>query len=108
MTEVYKALLQLRCEWTAVSSYRLKCRWRPNAVQMPQHHLLDTLARQPSGGPEYIHALQRQASSRDRKHLLAEFGRTVSSTSSRRLSGDHVSTCKSWGKSEESNWPGIA
>jgi len=31
MTEVYKALLALGCEWLQLSSYRIKCRWRPNA-----------------------------------------------------------------------------
>ena len=55
MTEVYKALLQLRCEWSAVSSYRLKCRWRPNAVLMMQPH--------PSvHDPQFLGTLSRQAS----------------------------------------------
>jgi len=31
MTEVYKALLQLDCEWRTVDPYRLRTRWRPNA-----------------------------------------------------------------------------
>eukprot|EP00816_Leptocylindrus_hargravesii_P008319 CAMPEP_0196809672 /NCGR_PEP_ID=MMETSP1362-20130617/9581_1 /TAXON_ID=163516 /ORGANISM="Leptocylindrus danicus, Strain CCMP1856" /LENGTH=745 /DNA_ID=CAMNT_0042184427 /DNA_START=239 /DNA_END=2476 /DNA_ORIENTATION=- len=30
MSEVYKALLALGCEWMQMSSYRIKCRWRPN------------------------------------------------------------------------------
>jgi len=30
MTEVYKALHSLGCEWLQLSSYRIKCRWRPN------------------------------------------------------------------------------
>lgn len=33
MTEVYKALLQLDCEWKTVDPYRLQTRWRPNADQ---------------------------------------------------------------------------
>mmetsp|Transcript_21099 Transcript_21099/g.26075 ORF Transcript_21099/g.26075 Transcript_21099/m.26075 type:complete len:712 (+) Transcript_21099:271-2406(+) len=33
MTEVYKALMALGCEWLQLSSYRIKCRWRPNANQ---------------------------------------------------------------------------
>jgi len=33
MTEVYKALMALGCEWLQLSSYRIKCRWRPNAQQ---------------------------------------------------------------------------
>jgi serine/threonine protein kinase len=31
MTEVYKALSALGCEWLLLSSYRIKCRWRPHA-----------------------------------------------------------------------------
>jgi len=31
MTEVYKALMSLGCEWLQLSSYRIKCKWRPNA-----------------------------------------------------------------------------
>lgn len=30
MTEVYKALMALGCEWMQISSYRIKCRWKPN------------------------------------------------------------------------------
>lgn len=30
MTEVYKALMSLGCEWLQQSSYRIKCKWRPN------------------------------------------------------------------------------
>jgi serine/threonine protein kinase len=30
MTEVYKALTALGCEWLQLSSYRIKCKWRPN------------------------------------------------------------------------------
>lgn len=32
MTEVYKALMALGCEWLQLSSYRIKCKWRPNAM----------------------------------------------------------------------------
>merc|ERR1711865_303998 len=31
MTEVYKALMALGCQWLQLSSYRIKCKWRPNA-----------------------------------------------------------------------------
>mmetsp|Transcript_20936 Transcript_20936/g.41889 ORF Transcript_20936/g.41889 Transcript_20936/m.41889 type:complete len:667 (+) Transcript_20936:611-2611(+) len=34
MTEVYKALLALGCEWMQLSSYRVRCRWKPN---IPKH-----------------------------------------------------------------------
>lgn len=30
MTEVYKALMALGCQWLQLSSYRIKCKWRPN------------------------------------------------------------------------------
>lgn len=33
MSEVYKALMALGCEWLQLSSYRIKCKWRPNASQ---------------------------------------------------------------------------
>lgn len=34
MTEVYKALMALGCEWMQLSSYRIKCRWRPNVPRV--------------------------------------------------------------------------
>lgn len=33
MTEVYKALTSLGCEWLQLSSYRIKCKWRPNVLK---------------------------------------------------------------------------
>merc|ERR1711957_417921 len=38
MTEVYKALLALGCEWMQLSSYRVRCRWKPN---IPKHNSND-------------------------------------------------------------------
>lgn len=35
MTEVYKALSALGCEWLQLSSYRIKCRWMPNKGNAP-------------------------------------------------------------------------
>lgn len=35
MTEVYKALMALGCEWLQLSSYRIKCKWRPNVPRSP-------------------------------------------------------------------------
>eukprot|EP00525_Craspedostauros_australis_P008842 CAMPEP_0198112206 /NCGR_PEP_ID=MMETSP1442-20131203/4091_1 /TAXON_ID= /ORGANISM="Craspedostauros australis, Strain CCMP3328" /LENGTH=221 /DNA_ID=CAMNT_0043768903 /DNA_START=3 /DNA_END=671 /DNA_ORIENTATION=- len=32
MAEVFKALLALGCEWLQLSSYRIKCKWRPNGM----------------------------------------------------------------------------
>lgn len=38
MTEVYKALMALGCDWLQLSSYRIKCRWRPHAgSHQPSH-----------------------------------------------------------------------
>ena len=31
MNEVYKALLALGCEWLQLSSYRIKCKWKPHS-----------------------------------------------------------------------------
>lgn len=36
MTEVYKALMALGCEWMQISSYRIKCRWKPNVGSSPR------------------------------------------------------------------------
>jgi 5'-AMP-activated protein kinase catalytic alpha subunit len=33
MAEVYKALTALGCQWLQLSSYRIKCKWRPNAAR---------------------------------------------------------------------------
>jgi len=45
MTEVYKALMALGCEWLQLSSYRIKCRWRPNVprVNLPTAHGIGNL-----------------------------------------------------------------
>jgi 5'-AMP-activated protein kinase catalytic alpha subunit len=37
MTEVYKALMALGCEWLQLSSYRIKCKWRPNGARGTFH-----------------------------------------------------------------------
>ena len=37
MTEVYKALQQLGCEWRILDSYRIKCRWRVATDARAQH-----------------------------------------------------------------------
>ena len=47
MTEVYKALMALGCEWLQLSSYRIKCRWRPN---VPRESLRRQLAMPMAGG----------------------------------------------------------
>jgi 5'-AMP-activated protein kinase catalytic alpha subunit len=63
MTEVYKALMSLGCEWLQMSSYRIKCKWRPNGANVPRHATAPSaytsvpgfaatspMARAPSGG----------------------------------------------------------
>lgn len=44
MTEVYKALMALGCEWLQLSSYRIKCKWKPNSPRGGYH------GGRPSGG----------------------------------------------------------
>ena len=33
MTEVYKALEELKCEWKTLASYRVRCRWVPTGMR---------------------------------------------------------------------------
>lgn len=40
MTEVYKALMSLGCEWLQLSSYRIKCKWRPNLSRKNTSHTM--------------------------------------------------------------------
>jgi len=47
MTEVYKALMALGCEWLQLSSYRIKCRWRPN---VPREGLRRNMVMPTAGG----------------------------------------------------------
>lgn len=49
MTEVYRALLQLGCEWRVLSSYRIQCMWRPDADRSS----LTGGFRTPPGGGRY-------------------------------------------------------
>eukprot|EP00980_Cylindrotheca_fusiformis_P011914 scaffold2830_cov131-Cylindrotheca_fusiformis.AAC.35 len=49
MTEVYKALMALGCEWLQLSSYRIKCKWRPNGTNQHQRPM-DYSAVPTSGG----------------------------------------------------------
>ena len=39
MKEVYKALHSLGCEWLQLSSYRIKCRWRPNVSRHGSYNM---------------------------------------------------------------------
>jgi 5'-AMP-activated protein kinase catalytic alpha subunit len=51
MTEVYKALMALGCDWLQLSSYRIKCRWRPQSGKMMNMSLT-----QPMSGGETVNA----------------------------------------------------
>mmetsp|Transcript_42955 Transcript_42955/g.103959 ORF Transcript_42955/g.103959 Transcript_42955/m.103959 type:complete len:702 (-) Transcript_42955:1768-3873(-) len=53
MTEVYKALTALDCEWLQLSSYRIKCKWRPNSERARAGMGYNTM---PSAGGESIAA----------------------------------------------------
>lgn len=49
MTEVYKALMALGCEWLKLSSYRIKCKWRPNAARVFSNRASGGTPSMPSG-----------------------------------------------------------
>ena len=49
MKEVYKALYSLGCEWLQLSSYRIKCRWRPNVTRQGGYNLSAWKQAQQSG-----------------------------------------------------------
>jgi 5'-AMP-activated protein kinase, catalytic alpha subunit len=49
MKEVYKALYSLGCEWLQLSSYRIKCRWRPNIARQGGYNLSAWKQAQQSG-----------------------------------------------------------
>jgi len=55
MTEVYKALTALGCEWRQLSSYRIKCKWRPNGPRGSSHTAFGMASAasdsSPHGGP---------------------------------------------------------
>lgn len=51
MTEVYKALMALGCDWLQLSSYRIKCRWRPQSGRTMNRSLI-----QPMAGGETVSA----------------------------------------------------
>jgi 5'-AMP-activated protein kinase, catalytic alpha subunit len=60
MTEVYKALTALNCQWLQLSSYRIKCKWRPN---VPRAGSSSTVFGMPmSGGESPQLALARSSS----------------------------------------------
>jgi 5'-AMP-activated protein kinase catalytic alpha subunit len=62
MTEVYKALKALNCEWLQLSSYRIKCKWRPN---VPRDDEKDPLGMVPTAGGPTADVAFHSASSMD-------------------------------------------
>jgi serine/threonine protein kinase len=71
MTEVYKALMALGCQWLQLSSYRIKCKWGPNAPkenfrgQVPGLPGSQFSGMIPPAGGETPDAALRQAGSMD-------------------------------------------
>jgi 5'-AMP-activated protein kinase, catalytic alpha subunit len=51
MSEVYKALLALGCEWLPLSPYRLKCKWAPSASAPSQEYNPKTTVGMGAGSP---------------------------------------------------------
>ena len=50
MTEVYKALMSLGCDWLQLSSYRIKCRWRPNTNSQSERMMSSSMPQPMAGG----------------------------------------------------------
>jgi len=68
MTEVYKALMALGCQWLQLSSYRIKCKWRPNGPQgavIPGLHSNFAGIIPPAGGETPEAAFQKSTGSMD-------------------------------------------
>ena len=71
MTEVYKALMALGCEWLQLSSYRIKCKWRPNAPRgssfgkRPTPGTMPGFGIMPSAGGETLEAAFNKQGSMD-------------------------------------------
>lgn len=65
MTEVYKALMSLGCQWLQLSSYRIKCKWWPNVPRKPVSSggLLASML--PSAGADTPQAAWAQAAASD-------------------------------------------
>jgi 5'-AMP-activated protein kinase catalytic alpha subunit len=63
MSEVYKALMALGCEWLQLSSYRIKCRWRPNASQ--SERMIRSGIEQPMAGGDTPESAWNQTSKSD-------------------------------------------
>jgi serine/threonine protein kinase len=59
MTEVYKALMSLGCQWLQLSSYRIKCKWWPNLTRKAGGHSM------PSAGADNMQAAWTQVAAND-------------------------------------------
>jgi 5'-AMP-activated protein kinase catalytic alpha subunit len=89
MTEVYKALMALGCEWLQLSSYRIKCRWRPNVPRggYTRPPLGEFGVPQPSSGGENPEDAFRQDS--DGMETDDDTGREFKSESTMRVVSDN-------------------
>ncbi len=68
MTEVYKALMALGCQWLQLSSYRIKCKWRPNGPRqsvIPGFHSGFSGMSMPAGGETPDAAFQKTSGAMD-------------------------------------------
>ena len=65
MTEVYKALMALGCQWLQLSSYRIKCKWRPNGPRQCVIPGLHPGMSMPAGGETPDAAFQKTSGAMD-------------------------------------------
>jgi serine/threonine protein kinase len=65
MTEVYKALMSLGCQWLQLSSYRIKCKWWPNVPRKPMPPGVLLSSAMPSAGTDNLQAAWAQAVAQD-------------------------------------------
>jgi len=89
MTEVYKALMALGCQWLQLSSYRIKCKWRPNAPRenFRQGQFAGMI---PSAGGETPDAAFRQAGNMDTDEDVSMDGGKEKHTSHQKAAPDFM------------------
>jgi len=72
MTEVYKALMALGCDWLQLSSYRIKCRWRPHTSQNNSERMMNSSMPQPMAGGESPEAAWNQSMQGDKDDMAID------------------------------------
>lgn len=73
MTEVYKALMALGCDWLQLSSYRIKCRWRPHTTQNNSERMMNNSSMpQPMAGGESPEAAWNQSMQGDKDDMAID------------------------------------